>query len=192
MPPPRGSTLRVSRHANAWFNLGAQVTGIEVVENELQVSIPKGDFVLDFLLFGTGIRIDLASRPEFAPFARHVRLWKDRYGPPADDDDVELGDSPDLGPVFEFQENTPGACPGLERIHCFCAPATLSHGALSGDIPAVSEGTKRLAQRLASTFYREDVEWHYANMVAFAEPEVEGNEWMLAPPPPALAEREAK
>ncbi|WP_321949085.1 NAD(P)/FAD-dependent oxidoreductase [Paraburkholderia sp. J10-1] len=192
VPPPRGSTLRVSRHANARFNLGAPVTGIEQVDDELYVSTPKGVFVLDFLVFATGFRIDLASRPEFAPFARHVRAWKDRYAPPAGDDDIELADSPDLGPAFEFQEKTPGACPGLERIHCFCAPATLSHGALSGDIPAVSEGAKRLAQGLAATFYREDVELHYANMAAFAEPEVEGDEWTAAPPPPALAEREAK
>ena len=192
VPPPRGSTLRVSGHANARFNLGAPITGIEVVDDELYVSTPKGVFVLDFLVFATGFRIDLASRPEFAPFARHVRVWKDRYAPPAGDDDIELADSPDLGPVFEFQEKTPGACPGLERIHCFCAPATLSHGALSGDIPAVSEGAKRLAQGLAATFYREDVEQHYANMAAFAEPEVEGNEWTPAPPPPVLAEREAK
>lgn len=192
VPPPRGSTLRVSRHANARFNLGAPINGIEVADNELLVSTPKGVFVLDFLVFATGFRIDLASRPEFAPFERHVRVWKDRYAPPAGDDDIELADSPDLGPVFEFQEKTPGACPGLERIHCFCAPATLSHGALSGDIPAVSEGAKRLAQGLAATFYREDVELHYANMAAFAEPEVEGDEWTPAPPPPALAEREAK
>ena len=192
VPPPRGSTLRVSGHANARFNLGAPITGIEAADDELCVTTPKGIFVLDFLVFATGFRIDLASRTEFAPFARHVRVWKDRYAPPAGDDDIELADSPDLGPVFEFQQKTPGACPGLERIHCFCAPATLSHGALSGDIPAVSDGAKRLAQGLAATFYREDVELHYANMAAFSEPEVEGNEWTPAPPPPALAEREAK
>ena len=61
--------------------------------------------------------------------------------------------------------------------------STLSHGAVSGDIPAVSEGAKRLAQGLAGTFYREDVAYHYANMQAYAEPEVYGDEWTPAPPP---------
>jgi FAD-dependent urate hydroxylase len=192
VPPPRGSTLRVSGHANARFNLGAPITDIETAGDELYVNTPKGVFVLDFLVFATGFRIDLLSRPEFAPFARHVRAWKDRYAPPAGDDDLELADSPDLGAVFEFQEKTAGECPGLERIHCFCAPATLSHGALSGDIPAVSDGAKRIAQGLAATFYREDVELHYANMAAFAEPEVDGDEWTPAPPPPALASRETE
>ncbi|VVE48219.1 FAD-dependent urate hydroxylase [Pandoraea pneumonica] len=186
VPPPRGSTLRVSRHANARFNLGAPILDVTPVGDELHVRTAKGTFVLDFLVFATGFRIDIASRPEFAPFAQYVRKWSDRYSPAAGDEDVELSDSPDLGPTFEFLEKTPGSCPGLDRIHCFCAPATLTHGALSGDIPAVSEGAKRLAQGLAGTFYREDVEHHYANMEAYAEPEVYGDEWTPAPPPPAL------
>lgn len=186
VPPPRSSTLRVSRHENARFNLGAPILGVTPLGDVLHVRTAKGTFVLDFLVFATGFRIDIAGRPEFASFAGFVRKWSDRYTPPAGDEDVELSDSPDLGPAFEFLEKTPGTCPGLERIHCFCAPATLSHGALSGDIPAVSEGAKRLAQALAGTFYREDVEHHYANMEAYAEPEVYGDEWTPAPPPPAV------
>ncbi|ALS60641.1 flavin-containing monooxygenase [Pandoraea norimbergensis] len=186
VPPPRGSTLRVSRHPNARFNLGAPILDVTPVGDELHVRTAKGTFVLDFLVFATGFRIDITSRPEFAPFAQYVRKWSDRYAPAAGDEDVELSDSPDLGPAFEFLETTPGACPGLDRIHCFCAPATLTHGAVSGDIPAVSEGAKRLAQGLAGSFYREDVEHHYANMETYAEPEVYGDEWTPAPPPPAL------
>jgi cation diffusion facilitator CzcD-associated flavoprotein CzcO len=186
VPPPRGSTLRVSRHENARFNLGAPILDVTPVGDELHVRTAKGTFVLDFLVFATGFRIDITSRPEFAPFSKFVRQWSDRYTPAAGDEDVELSDSPDLGPSFEFLEKTPGDCPGLERIHCFCAPATLSHGALSGDIPAVSEGAKRLAQALAGAFYREDVEHHYASMQTYTEPEVYGDEWTPAPPPPAL------
>lgn len=186
VPPPRGSTLRVSRHENARFNLGAPILDVTPVGDEIHVRTAKGTFVLDFLVFATGFRIDITSRPEFAPFAQYVRKWSDRYAPAAGDEDVELSDSPDLGPTFEFLEKTPGTCPGLERIHCFCAPATLTHGAVSGDIPAVSEGAKRLAQGLAGTFYREDVAHHYANMEAYEEPEVYGDEWTPAPPPPAL------
>jgi len=186
VPPPRGSTLRVSRHPNARFNLGAPILDVTPVGDELHVRTAKGTFVLDFLVFATGFRIDITSRPEFAPFAQYVRKWSDRYAPAAGDEDVELSDSPDLGPNFEFLEKTPGTCPGLDRIHCFCAPATLTHGAVSGDIPAVSEGAKRLAQGLAGSFYREDVEHHYANMETYAEPEVYGDEWTPAPPPPAL------
>nr|WP_218883554.1 NAD(P)/FAD-dependent oxidoreductase [Burkholderia guangdongensis] len=183
VPPPRGSTLRVSRHPNARFNLGAPILDVEPVGDKLVARTPKGTFELDFVVFATGFRIAPADRPEFAPFARHIRTWGDRYAPPAGDEDAELSDSPDLGPTFEFLEKTPGACPGLDRIHCFCAPATLTHGALSGDIPAVSDGAKRLALALTATLYREDVERHYANLEAFDEPEVFGDEWTPAPPP---------
>ncbi|GAB3629811.1 FAD-dependent urate hydroxylase [Pandoraea terrae] len=183
VPPPRGSTLRVSRFENARFNLGCPILDVTRRDGELHVRTPKGTFVLDFLIFSTGFRTDLFARNEFAALAPHVRLWRDRYTPAAGDEDTELSDSPDLGPVFEFQEKTPGACPGLDRVHCFCYPATLTHGALSGDIPAISEGAKRLAQGLAATLYREDAEQHFAIMQAYVEPEVFGDEWTPAPPP---------
>ncbi|ULX54021.1 FAD-dependent oxidoreductase [Cupriavidus taiwanensis] len=183
VPPPRGSTLRVSRHANAYFNLGAALEAIEAHGDVLHVRTPRGEFELDFLIFSTGFRIALETRPEFAAFAPHIRFWRDRHAPPAGQEDRELSDSPDLGEAFEFQEKTPGACPGLSRIHCFCYPAALSHGTVSGDIPAISDGARRLGQGIAARLYQEDVELHYAALQAYAEPEVFGDEWVPAPPP---------
>jgi cation diffusion facilitator CzcD-associated flavoprotein CzcO len=109
-----------------------------------------------------------------------VRTWGQRYQPPPGDEDSELFDSPDLGPVFEFQEKAPGDCPGLARIHCFCYPAALSHGTVSGDIPAISDGARRLASGIAGAFYREDVEHHFGVLQAYAEPELLGDEWTPA------------
>ena len=57
--------------------------------------------------------------------------------------------------------------------------------------PAISEGAKRLAQGIAGLFYREDVAAHYANMEAFSEPEVFGDEWTPAPPPSAVSAQPA-
>lgn len=81
MPPPRGSTLRVSRHPNARFNLGCPVLGVDEHNGALHVTTPKGVFRLDFLIFSTGFRLDWAARPEFSALAPHVRLWRDRYTP---------------------------------------------------------------------------------------------------------------
>jgi len=179
-PPPRGSTLRVSRHPHARFNLGCAVQGAAMQGDALNVQTACGPFTLDFLIFSTGFRIDWHARPEFAAIAPYVRAWKERYTPSPDERDQELNDSPDLGPAFELQENRAGACPGLDRVHCFCFPAALSHGTVSGDIPAISDGAKRLAQGIASLFYREDVEIHYARMQAHDEPELLGDEWTPA------------
>jgi len=93
-------------------------------------------------------------------------------------------DSPDLGPAFEFLEKTPGDYPGLSRVHCFCYPATLSHGAISGDIPAISAGARRFAQGIAARLDRDDVAQHYAAIEAYSEPKLQGDEWMPADPPP--------
>jgi cation diffusion facilitator CzcD-associated flavoprotein CzcO len=183
VPPPRGSTLRVSRHANARFHLGCPIEAVEQQGDTLRVSTPKGKFTLDFLLLSTGFRVDFGARPEFGAIAPHIRLWSDRYQPEPGQEDQELSDSPDLGPAFEFQEKTPGSCPGLSQVHCFCYPAALSHGTISGDIPAISDGARRLAQGIASLLYRDDVAAHFAALERYAEPELFGDEWTPAPPP---------
>lgn len=176
VPPPHGSTLRVSRHDNAFFNLGCAVQGATVVGDKLHVQTTAGVFALDFLIISTGFAIDWSLRPEFADIAPHVKLWNSRFTPEAGDEDAELSASPDLGPLFEFQ----GDMPGLDHIHCFCYPAALSHGTVSGDIPAISDGARKLAQGLASLFYRDDIEQHFAKLQAYAEPELDGTEWTAA------------
>ena len=55
-----------------------------------------------------------------------IRVWKDRYAPPAGEEDAELAESPDLGRAFEFQPREGTQCPGLDRIHVLTYPATLS------------------------------------------------------------------
>jgi cation diffusion facilitator CzcD-associated flavoprotein CzcO len=180
VPPPRGSTLRVSRNPNVRFLLGCPVQGVQAEGDGLRVVTPKGAFDYDFLIVSTGFVIDWSRRPEFAHIAPHIRTWSERYQPPAALHDQELADSPVLGPAFEFQEKGPGSCPGLSHVHCFCYPATLSHGALAGDIPNISDGARRLAAGIASHFYREDFEQHFANLQAYAEPELLGDEWVPA------------
>ncbi len=188
-PPPTGSTRRVSKFANARFLFGAPIERIDVLPDGLRVITPRGVFHYDFLIFSTGFRIDWNQRPEFAAIAPHVRSWRARYMPPPGAEDAELSDSPDLGAAFEFQQKQPGSLPGLERVHCFCHAAVLTHGTLSGDIPAISDGAQRLAQGIASLFYGEDIEFHYRNTQAYAEPELVGDEWQ--PAEPTEAERAA-
>jgi cation diffusion facilitator CzcD-associated flavoprotein CzcO len=71
----------------------------------------------------------------------------------------------------------PGSCPTLSKIHCFNFPATLSHGKLTGDIPAISEGADRLARGIVRSLFVEDRETHFANLQAFDTPELLGDEW---------------
>jgi cation diffusion facilitator CzcD-associated flavoprotein CzcO len=192
VPPPHGSTLRVSRHANAHFHFGCPVLALRRQGRRLQIDTPRGRFDADFVLAATGFVVDWAQRPELAAIAPHIRTWAERHVPAPGSEDAELDTSPDLGPLFEFQPRTPGACPGLARIHCFNHPATLSHGTVSGDIPAISDGARRLAQGLAAAFYREDLDHHMARLRAYDDPELLGDEWRPADTAAVLAQRAAE
>jgi len=176
-PPPRESTLRVSRHAHAHLHLSSPIVDLAAHDGVIQITTPKGRFELDFLIFATGFRVDLAQRPELALFAPHIRFWADRYPEPPGPPNEELATSPDLAPDFAFQEKVAGSCPALARLHCFNYPATLSHGKLSGDIPAVSTGAERLTQGIARALFVADREAHFAALQAFETPELLGDEW---------------
>jgi FAD-dependent urate hydroxylase len=185
VPPPRNSTQRVSRHANGHFHLGVSIVDVEERDGALQVRTSAGPIALDFLIFATGFKVDWLERPMLRRIAPCIRIWKDRYAPPAGDEDDELARSPDLGAAFEFQAREGAHCPGLERVHTLSYPATLSLGVITGDIPAISEGAVQLADTLAALLYAEDIEHHWARMQAYAEPEILGDEWVATPLPPA-------
>ncbi len=176
-PPPRPSTLRVSQHANAHFHLGSPILKLEEQADHVLLTTPKGAYRVDFIIFGTGFRVDLLARPELSAVAPYIRLWRDRFAAPEGMANPELENSPDLGGSFEFLEKVPGTCPALHRIHCFNFPATLSHGKLSGDIPAISEGADRLARGIVRSLFVADRERHYEALTAFDTPELLGDEW---------------
>lgn len=180
-PPPRESTLRVSRHPHAHLHLNSPIRELALQDGVIHLATPQGSFALDFLIFATGFRVDLAQRPELALLAPHIRFWGDRYPEPPGTPNEELASSPDLAPDFAFQEKQPSTCPALARLHCFNYPATLSHGKLSGDIPAVSTGAERLTQGIARALFVADRETHFAALQAFETPELLGDEWPERP-----------
>ncbi|MGO8261342.1 NAD(P)/FAD-dependent oxidoreductase [Rhizobium ruizarguesonis] len=175
-PPPRPSVLRVSAFPQAHLHLKSPIDRLQQQGDHIVVTTPKGSYPVDFLIFGTGFKVELTNRPELAAVASHIRLWRDRFPVPADMRN-ELETSPDLGDAFEFLEAEPGACPALARIHCFNFPATLSHGKLTGDIPAISEGADRLARGIVRALFVADRERHFADLQAFDTPELLGDEW---------------
>jgi cation diffusion facilitator CzcD-associated flavoprotein CzcO len=189
VPPPRNSTQRVSRHANAHFHLGVSIVGVEERHGALQVGTSAGPIELDFLIFATGFKVDWRQRPMLRHIAPSIGVWKDRYAPLPGSEDDELAESPDLGAAFEFQPRAGANCPGLDRVHCLSYPATLSLGVITGDIPAISEGALQLAATLIGLLYAEDIEHHFARMEAYDEPEILGDEWVAEPLPSPAARR---
>ncbi|WP_205648578.1 NAD(P)-binding domain-containing protein [Acuticoccus kandeliae] len=191
VPAPRGSTLRVSRHPNAYFHFDKGIRRVEPVGEGVAIDFADGSRLeTDFLILGTGFTVEMLARTELSPHAGDVLLWKDMYTPPADEEHDELADFPYLDKDFAFQERSEGVAPWLSHIHCFNHAASLSLGKVSGDIPGVSDGAAWLARSLAARLYVEDIEAHYQELIEYARPELVGDEWTASPLEPVLEDAE--
>lgn len=177
---PRGSMLRLKALKKAHIHFGSPVESATLNGGKVELQTPKGPISGDFLILGTGYAINIGDQPEFRDFADKVRLWQDQYSPPAEIADPELGCFPYLGKGFELLEKEPGRAPFLSKIHLFNAATTMSHAALSSDIPGVNIGADRLINALAQSFFAEDKDQHLKNFYDYNDPELLGDEWDAA------------
>jgi FAD-dependent urate hydroxylase len=177
-PPPRNSTLRVSRHRNAYFHFRSAVESMNVSNGAIEVRTSRGRvFAADFIILATGFTVETTARPEIAAYADAIATWADRYVPPPELANAELGRFPYLGPHFQFTEKRPGEAPFLADIHCFNHAASLSIGKVAGDIPGISTGAAWLAAGIAAEFYNRDIAAHWRILLDFDKPELFGDEW---------------
>jgi hypothetical protein len=177
-PAPRGSTLRVSRHKNAYFHFGQGIKSARLAGEEIVIETTGGiRLATDFLILGTGFTVDPLARSELDGYADEIELWRDRYRPPTGEESNDLGNFPYLNGDFTFREREPGKAPWLDKIYCFNYGASASLGKVSGDIPGISEGAAWLARALAARLYREDVAAHFQGMLDYDRPELQGDEW---------------
>ncbi|GGI99994.1 flavin-containing monooxygenase [Neoroseomonas lacus] len=176
-PPPHESVRRVAAHAHATLLTGAGIEAVARDGDALLLTTPRGKYRADFTILGTGFLQDAVLRPELAIIAGQIRLWRDAYAPPEAERDATLGLNPWLDDAFAFTERMPGTAPHLARLHCLNFAATLSHGKLTGDIPAISAGAQKLARGICARLLAADIVHHAARHAAFDEPEITGDEW---------------
>ena len=153
--------------------------GFEGAGETITAKTHAGEFVGDYVIFGTGYAMDLSSQPELASFAEDICLWKDIYTPVPDMEDKTLSSYPYLGKGFQFLPKEKGTHPEFERLHLFNAATTLSHAPISSDIPGVNTGAERLIAYLASRLFAAGAEAHLNDMRAYDEPELLGDEWNI-------------
>jgi len=148
------------------------------VDGRVLLDTTRGRLAFDFLILATGLTVDWSQRPELAALKDHIVLWRDRFMP---DGHTDFGQAehPFVGPNFEFLERAPGTAPWVTRIHCFTFPAYMSHGPISGDIPAISVGAERVADGVASALFAEDYDRTWRRMVGWSNPELRGDEYVL-------------
>ena len=176
VPPPRDTVLRVTRHKNFKLVLEADVQDVVDDGDRLILKTTAGEFGAETVVLGTGFKIDISSAAFLTSLRNQIAIWHDQLS--ADGKAQELLNFPYLGTGFEFQarEKEAKEASAIQRIHCFNHAAMLSLGNLANDIPAVSEGAERLANTIAASFFVEEAKSHQADLNAYVDPELLGDE----------------
>jgi FAD-dependent urate hydroxylase len=178
-PPPHESVLRCDAHDAFSIHFGEAWTNVEVGADQVVVTTTRDRYVFDKVIFATGFEVDLPKRPELAPFADNILLWRDRIAPELAADDAECARHPYLGYGFELIERSTGRTPGLGRIHMFNVGATMSHAALAGDIPGLQIGTSRLVGAILGDFFAANLSELEARLRAHDERELAPTRYLV-------------
>jgi hypothetical protein len=142
-------------------------TDARMEEGRIRLETMRGPFHADFAICGTGIRQNVHLRPELAPFADKIALWRDRFTPPSGEEDALLAAYPYLGPDYEFLEKAPGDAPWLGDIHVFGIGSTLSFGVSGSSINAMNVAIPKLVASLTRGLFAGDLQRHWQSLLAY-------------------------
>lgn len=161
---PQDAVDRVLKHGNFHLHLAAPWVSAREKAGHVAAETEDGAYRFDFVIAGTGYAADPNLRPEFADFARHILLWRDRYNPPAEEEDPFLGAHPYLGPGNEFMEREAGAAPYLKDVHCFNPAGFVSFGVPIGDVPSMKRGHPAVTAQISRDLFLADFDHHQRRM----------------------------
>jgi cation diffusion facilitator CzcD-associated flavoprotein CzcO len=155
---PQDTWNRAARFPGFRMHTGRGWTGAALTpEGRVAIETARGPFMADFLICGTGIRMDFAAVPMLAGFAHNIARWKDHYAPPADEADERLGEFPYLGADYAFRERAPGATPWIGDIHLFGIATSMSFGPAGASINAMVYAVPRLAKGITRGLFEADL-----------------------------------
>ncbi len=163
---------RVTRWPNFHLRVGEPWEGCREQGGRAVVTTPQGDFAADFLITGTGVRMDPGLCRELAGCAHNIALWRDRYTPPEAERSERLGGFPYLGPDSAFLERVPGETPWIGDIHLFGIGTTMSFGPAGSSINAMSISAPRLAAGVTRGLFEADLPRLWAELRAYDLPQV--------------------
>jgi cation diffusion facilitator CzcD-associated flavoprotein CzcO len=164
---PADTYKRVMAFPNATIHVARPWTDAHMEDGRIRIETARGPFHADYAICGTGIRQNVALRPELASFADKIALWSDRYTPPPGEEDPWLAAYPYLGPDYAFLERTPGEAPWLADIHLFGIGSTLSFGPSGSSINAMTVAVPRLVGGLTRGLFAGDLQRHWESLRAY-------------------------
>ncbi|MFL1460873.1 NAD(P)-binding domain-containing protein [Roseococcus sp. DSY-14] len=164
---------RVIRWPNFVLHAGRPWTAAREQGGRAVLETPGGPFAADFLICGTGTRMDPALCPELALCHANVAAWADRHAPPPEERNERLAAFPYLADDFSLTEKAPGATPWLRRIHLFGIGATMSFGPSGSSINAMSIAAPRVAAGVTRRLFEEDLPRLWEELRAYDVKQVE-------------------
>ncbi|UUX50040.1 NAD(P)/FAD-dependent oxidoreductase [Nisaea acidiphila] len=185
---PRETWERVAKHEAFELLTGAPWLSCRAAGGGVEIETPGQTFEADYLIVGTGFDIDLPALPEFSDIAANAALWRDRFHPPASEENPRLGRYPYLDSTFAFQERVPGTAPWLSHVRLFTFGATVSFGPSGSSINAMKFAVPRLVSGIVRDLFTEDVEQHWDSLKDYNLPEflLPGENGEAAPQQPVI------
>jgi cation diffusion facilitator CzcD-associated flavoprotein CzcO len=168
---PQATYDRCARHANFHHHDGAPIESARTTGHGVELRTPRGVFAADFVICGTGIDMDFASRRELRNCADNIATWADRYEPPMDERSPRLGRFPYLADDYALTQRVPGETPWIADIHVFAIASTMSFGPSGSSINAMTTAVPKLVHGLTRGLFRADVESHWASFKAYDVPQ---------------------
>lgn len=165
--PPHETMLRCLAKPGMKVHFKTKFRAATPTETGVHIDIenaPSGEY--DFLILGTGFRVDLAAEPLFASIYPSIKLWKDAYTPPEDLQRPHLGLQPYVGDGFELlsKDGAP-----LDRIHLFNTATYMSAGSMAADVPSLDIAPERLVTSISRRLFSEDFEPIFDTLKAWEE-----------------------
>jgi FAD-dependent urate hydroxylase len=173
--PPRATMARALGLSNLTVHAGHGWRSVAPgSERPVVIHATDGAIDADFLILGTGYRVDLSVCPEFKEHLPHIALWEHRFRAPAGEEDPALARSPWLGPNFEFTEREPGAAPWLTRVYNFARGAQISMGAMPIGLSGLKFGVLRLVDGIRRRLFMDDRESYFAGLEMWQQSDLSG------------------
>lgn len=171
---------RVVKHDNFRMHVGREWQTARVEAGRVVLGTPRGDFTADFLITGTGVRMEARLCAELAHCADNIALWGDRYTPPPEEANPRLALYPYLNADSAFVEKRMGETPWISGIHLFGIGTTMSFGPAGASINAMSISAPRVAAGVTRNLFAEDMPRLYADLRAYDQKQVEIDEGRIA------------
>jgi cation diffusion facilitator CzcD-associated flavoprotein CzcO len=144
--PPPVTAFRIAQSLPG-FRLRPATPWLSVAEDggAVRVETPKGALTYDHLILATGSLVDLALRPELKRLASAAVLWKERFQPPAGEEDARLAALPYLDEGYGFTPKTARDA-WVARVFAFNGLSVTSHGPHSTAISGQKHGLPRVVR----------------------------------------------